>query len=116
MAKEYIEREALISEYDKAVKWLKENSHIMNQQDYIERMTAMQAGKTMTEAIPAADVVPVRHGRWINICGDRESPRQCSVCLQDFAYIDGICYLVSGQRLPQYCPNCGAKMDGDGNG
>ena len=67
------------------------------------------------EAIPAADVVPVRHGRWINICGDRESPRQCSECLQDFDYIDGICYLVSGQRLPRYCPACGALMDKDGD-
>lgn len=66
------------------------------------------------DAIPAADVVPVRHGRWINICGDKESPRQCSECLQDFDYIDGICYLVSGQRLPRYCPNCGARMGGDG--
>ena len=69
------------------------------------------------DRIAAADVAPVRHGRWINICGDSESPRQCSDCLQDFDYIDGICYLVSGQRLPQYCPNCGAKMDSkDGDG
>ena len=62
-----------------------------------------------------ADYVKVRHGRWINICRDSESARQCSECLQDFDYIDGICYLVSGQRLPNYCPNCGAKMDGDGD-
>lgn len=64
--------------------------------------------------VSSDSVQPVKHGRWINICGDSESMRQCSECLQDFDYIDGICYLVSGQRLPLYCPNCGAKMDMDG--
>lgn len=75
-------------------------------------IVALNNADEMLNDIPAADVVEVRHGRWINICGDRESPRQCSECLQDFDYIDGIGYLVSGQQLPNYCPNCGAKMDG----
>lgn len=53
---------------------------------------------------PAADVVPVVHGRWeqteapfMNECED------CSVC----GY-----RTVWGHRF-NYCPNCGAKMDGD---
>ena len=52
---------------------------------------------------PTADVAPVRHGRWVptkapfmNECED------CSVC----GY-----RTVWGHRY-NYCPNCGAKMDG----
>ena len=59
------------------------------------------------------DAQEVKRGKWINITGDEDSPRQCSACLQDFDYIDGLCYLVSGQHLPSYCPNCGAKMEGE---
>ena len=76
-------------------------------------MNGIETAKEIVEDAPSADVQPVKHGRWINICGDSESMRQCSECLQDFDYIDGICYLVSGQRLPLYCPNCGARMDGE---
>ena len=68
-------------------------------------------------AIPAADVVPVVHGKWIRIDKyDKESPVQCSACLADFSYIDGVCWLCSGYELPLYCPNCGALMDKDGDG
>lgn len=57
----------------------------------------------------AADVAPVVHGRWIDgkctNCGD-EAP--------DFiAYIG--CELDDWEPTP-YCPNCGARMDGDTNG
>ena len=56
---------------------------------------------------PAADVAPVRHGRWIL---EREPDGKpycfhCSVCDDDFHYI-GITVAYD------YCPNCGAKMDG----
>ena len=112
MDKKYIESEAA---YRFAQDQLKKETGVYSK-GWNNAMNVMKSAFHNNDAIPAADVVPVRHGRWINICGDRESPRQCSVCLQDFDYIDGICYLVSGQRLPQYCPNCGAKMDGDGNG
>ena len=56
-----------------------------------------------------ADVAPVRHGRWISV--PHKLARVCSVCNRDepykFADIDADVY--------DYCPNCGAKMDG-GNG
>lgn len=61
---------------------------------------------------PAVDAAPVVHGRWIKINKyDMESRLYCSSCKQEYAYIDGICYLVSGSELPFYCPNCGAKME-----
>lgn len=68
----------------------------------------------MTETIadfPAADVAPVRYGKWLN----EDFPEKmatvhgmaiCSVCGElshkvEHGYND----------LSKYCPNCGAKMD-----
>lgn len=65
--------------------------------------------------LTAVEVAPVVHGRWIKINKyDMESHLYCSSCKQEYDYIDGICYLVSGSELPFYCPNCGAKMGGEG--
>lgn len=55
--------------------------------------------------VPAADVEPVRHGRWI--FGDTmgRSWMKCSECLVS----------QSGRTLCfTYCPSCGAKMDLEG--
>ena len=49
--------------------------------------------------IPAADVTPVRHGRWI---ATHDEFCSCSVCKYPV-------YVAWGQT--NYCPNCGAKMD-----
>lgn len=101
--------------------------------EYIEREAAIQAasiwnGDESTEAwiqsalqkLPAADVAPVRHGRWIDgkvrhiKNGELRNMRECSEC--------GSCYFVydaynSVEEVPNYCPNCGARMDGgEGNG
>lgn len=63
-------------------------------------------------SIPAADVAPVVHGRWISWekAGNFvPSPdrHECSVC-HDAAQV-----LVNGlELLSDYCPNCGAMMDG----
>ena len=59
----------------------------------------------------AADVVPVRHGRWI------EPPRlyygakqyECSLC-----YSDTFWNKHSITEKYPHCPNCGAKMDLEG--
>ena len=55
-----------------------------------------------------------KKGEWIKIDKyDKESNVQCSVCLEDFDYIDGVCYLCHGYELPLFCPNCGADMRGE---
>ena len=60
--------------------------------------------------IPYADVAPVRHGQWICIRKGYEE-YECSVChgmdsnCSDY-YAD---HVVTEQ---EYCPFCGAKMDG----
>ena len=56
---------------------------------------------------PAADVAPVVHARWVK---DEEGEWSCTNCRETVAICD------SGRertyRKP-YCPNCGAKMDGE---
>ena len=66
----------------------------------------------MLEQLPAADVAPVVHGRWIsweeagNFVPSPDG-HECSVC-HDAAQV-----LVNGfELLSDYCPPCGAKMDG----
>ena len=93
---EYIEREALLAEVDKAFKMYVEHGDIL-------RLYA-DARCSVIEAL-AADVAPVVHGRWIDNC----CYNTCSACgnsvhawnddgdLQEFSY----------------CPNCGARMDGE---
>ena len=62
---------------------------------------------------PIVDAVEVVHGKWVSSgCGFD----CCSECRK--VYADG--YLTAMGIKPRtqfkYCPNCGAKMDGDGNG
>jgi hypothetical protein len=57
---------------------------------------------------PAADVAPVRHGRWRKAMGDSGVVRMtCTNCgFYRFPEND------IRERMFNYCPNCGAKMDG----
>ena len=49
---------------------------------------------------PAADVAPVRHGRWVDNGIPDSMLSGCSVC-----------GFTCGSSSFFYCPNCGAKMD-----
>ncbi len=97
--------------------------------EYIEREAAFDAitdiaGKTSTHSayeavwksartlkkIPAADVVPVVHGKWIrphwknsDYCCD------CSECDGEAMHRE---YQWNKKGIYPICPNCGAKMDG----
>lgn len=95
---EYIEREALIAEF-KRLK-LGENS-------FLEKVFA-DGVYAVIEHLPAADVVPVVHGRWeVRFDGPYGRRRYyCSHCKNK----NGIGGIAQNQGKP-YCPNCGAKMD-----
>lgn len=62
---------------------------------------------------PTADVQEVKHGHWIPERDPDEGNRiqcyHCSVCDDDFHYIGAFI-------ATKYCPNCGARMDGESNG
>lgn len=64
----------------------------------------------IVKALPAADVAPVVHGKWVHSRYDRSSGQfdvvKCSRCgLEAYA----MAYHV---RDGNYCPKCGARMDG----
>ena len=96
---EYIEREAL---YEKAY-WHGEHPDVDN--PFPDGVDAIDIEDV--DAIPAADVAPVRHGRWEIVVGsDGKEHMVCTGCRkqQDLTSVFS------------YCPNCGAMMDGgDGN-
>jgi len=79
---EYIEREAAIYR--------------------LEKLFQLQAptARAIVEAIPSADVAPVRHGRW------REgvyAGYKCSECR------------TTWDAPTNFCPNCGCRMDLEDN-
>ena len=85
--------------------------------EYIEReavlMKLMQDGCSAKNLqsisdMPAADVVPVVHGHWIEQeDGNLDTYYTCSACKEDFDLIAG----TPCENLYNYCPSCGAKMD-----
>ena len=59
------------------------------------------------KSMPAADVQPVKHGHW-------------SECYTDTHHYSGICSVCGKasiksltEKLYNYCPKCGARMDGE---
>ena len=51
---------------------------------------------------PAADVAPVKHGKWIRMDNDGEAISKCSVCKFPVSTF---------WNESNYCPDCGSKMD-----
>ena len=68
---------------------------------YLEQNYSSNEIESILWELPAADVEPVRHGRWGKKQGGFWEFANCSVCEQKTATV-GI--------PPNYCPNCGAKM------
>lgn len=94
--KEYIEREAAL---DIAAEWCPDDDGSVGKTGDLREML------DELEAIPAADVVEVKHGRWINIVhAIVDTTGYCDKChsqsvwrTRDMAY--------------EICPRCGARMD-----
>ena len=91
---EYIERETL---YEKAY-WHGEHPDVGN--PFPDGVDAIDIKDV--DAIPAADVAPVRHGRW-------KCNKPCPICGGD--RFEGLDADIWADWEPPYCPNCGAKMD-----
>lgn len=87
--------------------------------DYIPREAAKMAvvealgkGHSPFNAIvmlPAADVAPVVRGKWIPVTNGRGG-NECNQC---HAYAPS--HQCGVEYKSNYCPNCGARMDGDGD-
>ena len=100
-----IDANELIAEFE----WLKSQvstERAIELKDHIQRI----------KDAPTADAVEVVHGEWIDAKFVRAVKRtnlpvvQCSKCECYF------CDVINNHHyMYHYCPNCGAKMDGDGN-
>jgi hypothetical protein len=67
----------------------------------------LHAIKNTLDTTPTVDAVEVAHGWWIEL-PSMEPDYKCSECGRSYAWWE--------PSEAHYCPNCGAKMDGDGNG
>ena len=97
---EYIEREGLMQFPIRREHCDKEhaNEHFIN---------GIETVLEYAESLPAADVAPVRHGRWekqsgLYLCSE------CGITRPYDVQADVIEYWACN-----YCPNCGAKMEGE---
>lgn len=91
--------------------------------EYIEREKALEITKrtsgdyatafSMIRQLPAADVAEVVHGEWATnpddiYWGNPIKRKYCTVCKNEPHFDREECEFI----LTDYCPNCGAKMDG----
>ena len=102
---EYIDREAA---YRFAQDQLKKETGAYSR-GWNHAMNVMKSAFHNNDAIPAADVVPVQHARWIVTAEFSDCVyAQCDQCkIQQVFYYN--------KPLTNYCPNCGALMDKDGD-
>lgn len=70
-------------------------------------LDALDDLEKVVEAIPAADVAPVVHGKWLWFEDCVNSGLYCSACHKLIHKV-----MRPKKKLSRYCPNCGAKMDG----
>ena len=63
------------------------------------------------QGMPTVDAVPVVHGRWIDMDSETYTWKiRCSKCGHERSMMS------TGQTYPMYCEDCGARMDGKGDG
>ena len=120
MAKEYIEREALITQLNHRLDSLRA------QYGYYDAYTDGfdEAVERVEDTAPAADVVEVKHGEWeiksesIRLIDDydEEIYIECPFCGRRYYNVsyefDDAKILEYARKYYPYC-NCGAKMDGE---
>lgn len=118
MAK-YIEREKVLKtleeiksekekQFEKRTIFFEDLLTVNNEIDAIESVIEI-----IKKEIPTADVQPVKHGRWITSEITTDSGyTSCSCCHSEY-YIGDLYNLEGDNDFVMYCPNCGARMDGD---
>ena len=64
---------------------------------------ALESVADYVKKIPAENVAPVRCGEWLRYYCDDGNPDgyECNQCKEWYVF----------DRLPNYCPECGAKME-----
>ena len=80
-----------------------------------KRQELLKAVASVFDIVPAADVEPVRHGRWEGY----SHSRYCGIDADgEPVYRNGVVYYCSNPKCrrktvvkEKFCPSCGAKMD-----
>jgi DNA-directed RNA polymerase subunit RPC12/RpoP len=65
----------------------------------------------LIDTSPTVDAVPVVHAHW-EVFNEDENAYECSNCHDAFILLEG----KPEENNYQFCPNCGAKMDGGKDG
>ena len=76
-------------------------------------MAGIKGMEEQLSALPAVDAVEVVHGRWgTEKCNHK--PHRIKNPEKWVIYKCSVCCYSNGRKQSNYCPNCGAKMDGEG--
>lgn len=67
------------------------------------RSVGMTIAENIIRTMPAVEVEPVRHGKWIQV---DEDAWECSACGVLWTFIDG----GPEDNGARYCPKCGAEL------
>lgn len=78
--------------------------------DAHKRAAYWQDGERKIAELPAVDAMPVVHGRWEEVDDVWVDVHyRCSACDYEWFLEDG----TPAENWMNYCPHCGAKMDGE---
>lgn len=104
---EYIERESMLSNIKESV--------VFSFRTF-EKSSEIRGANKIIDCIknaPTADVEIVKHGKWDNIPNTYMSIASKDVAYSGNAITCSVCHEVNPNAYKtNYCPNCGAKMDG----
>ena len=107
--KQLIDANALDERFDKRIKWLRLDVH---DQYSLGLYHGAITDKDLIGEMPTVDAMPVVHGKWVQVIVHVET---------DDGFVDRVeeccsaCHKPNGRRCTYFCPNCGAKMDGELN-
>lgn len=99
----YIEKEALLKELQEE---LEIDSPMLNEVENKWINKGIRIAIKDVKCFPTADVVEVRHGEWVKT-NSRLAEMTCSLC--GFTYYGE----HDVECMSAFCPECGAKMDGE---
>lgn len=104
MADDYIKRSDAINAYKTS---RSKNNHRTTENSLVHTQEHNHILHIL-DKLPAADVVEVKHGKWVH----SEFGTVCTRCGRAYDTLEIMRTTSQFQKEFKFCPNCGAKMDG----